>query len=173
MNHKTIKAVLLDAGNTILGLDYRVMAEILAPGNTDLKPQAVERAECRARATVAPLLASRRSMSLEDTFMQFTRAITEPLGLDPMGKGPRRLVELMLTTEGMDRTWCMPMTGAKATMQQLHELGLKLAMVSNGDGHGPRRVEEAGLADHFAVMLDSGLKNRIRVFSTWPWNKSA
>ena len=155
-NHEPIQALLVDAGNTILGLDYRIMAETLAAGAVGITPEAVERAECRARVALAPLLGQPGGMPIAETFAHFARAIAEPLGLAPDGEGPRRLVEMMLTTDGMDRTWCVPMPGAREALARLHGMGLKLALVSNGDGQGPRRVTEAGLADHFEVLIDSG-----------------
>lgn len=155
-SREPLEAVLLDAGNTILGLDYRVLADTLAPGDPAVTPAAVARAEAAARKVVAPLLAGERRLSLEEAFACFAGAIAGPLGLDPRGAGPRRLLSLLLSSEGLDRAWCVPMPGAADALERLKASGYRLAVVSNGDGQGPRRLAEAGLADYFEWITDSG-----------------
>ncbi len=154
-NH-TLKGVLLDAGNTILGLDYELLAQTLAPGNPAVTPEALARAEARARKLLAPYFGAQAPPSLEEGIALFARAMAEPFGIPPDSEGPRRLVELFLSPEGMDRAWSVPIPGAAEALGELKERGLKLAVVSNGDGQAPRRLREAGLADFFEAIVDSG-----------------
>ncbi len=152
----TLKAVLLDAGNTILGLDYQLLAQTLAPGNPAVTPEALARAEARARKLLAPFFVSENPPSLEEGITLFARAMAEPFGIGPEEPGPRRLVELFMSSEGMDRAWSVPIPGAKEALEALRNRGLRLAVVSNGDGQAPRRLREAGMAEYFEEIIDSG-----------------
>ena len=152
----TLKAVLLDAGNTILGLDYELLAQTLAPGNPAVTPEALARAEARARKLLAPYFGSEKPPSLEEGIALFARAMAEPFGIDPEGEGTRRMVELFMSSEGMDRAWSVPIEGVEPALEELKSRGFKLAVVSNGDGQAPRRLQEAGLARFFEEIIDSG-----------------
>ncbi len=151
-----MKAVLLDAGNTILGLDYQLLAQTLAPGNPAVTPEALARAEARARKLLAPYFAGENPPSLEEGIALFARAMAEPFGLDPEGEGIERMVALFMSSDGMDRAWSVPIEGVKEALETLRKRGFRLAVVSNGDGQAPRRLREAGLARYFEEIIDSG-----------------
>jgi len=153
---KPLKAVLLDAGNTILGLDYELLAQTLAPGDPAVTPEAMARAEARARKLLAPYFGSPNPPSLEEGITLFAKAMAEPFGIDPGDEGIERLVKLFLSPSGMDRAWSVPVKGAARALETLRDRGLLLAVVSNGDGQAPRRLEEAGLARFLQVIIDSG-----------------
>lgn len=158
-NH--IRAVLLDAGNTLLELGYGAIARSLSVPVRDVREaeEAVrpdlDRFLARGRymeerpsIAAAPSPASTETL---DTFAFYAGLVFDRLGWD----GPRdRVVASLRRDPGI---WTQPFPGAAEALEALHAAGLRLAVVSNADGRVGRVLADAGLTRRIAAVIDSGL----------------
>ena len=161
---QALRAVLFDAGNTLVFLDYaRIAAGVGAALGIRLTgDQLASNAPAAARAMeqTAGSDQHRAAAFLEALFL---------LG----GVAAERLGEVRdrLTVLHRERhLWCSVKERTRESLLRLREAGLRLGVVSNSDGRAEQALEEAGLRDCFDVVIDSGLvgieKPDPRIFQT-------
>ena len=84
-----LKAVLFDAGNTVMLINYAVVAEALAAEGFDVEEARVREAEYRARVWLDPILARRNSTEAPKIFQTYIRFVCDGLGVE-WGAGTER-----------------------------------------------------------------------------------
>jgi putative hydrolase of the HAD superfamily len=150
-----IRAVLLDAGGTLIHPDHEFILERLAGEGLAADAAAYAEARRHAQEAVGDILRS------EDPGTDATRArvwfaaLLTRLGLpsdrlEPLGEAIRSRHEA-------GQLWVRPVEGTREMLEGLREAGLRLGVVSNADGRVARYLETAGLADCFEVILDSAV----------------
>jgi putative hydrolase of the HAD superfamily len=147
----SLKAVLFDAGNTLLFLDHdRMAAAVGGALGVPLHPERLA-----AAAGYAARVAERARGVDRDrarTYLEalFTAAGVPAARMEEVGHCLQRLHQ-------ENHLWCRLAPGTREALDRLRAGGLRLGVVSNSDG----RVEEAliasGLRDCFDVVLDSAL----------------
>jgi HAD superfamily hydrolase (TIGR01509 family) len=146
-----LRAVLFDAGNTLVFLDYARLAhgvgsalglaltgEELA-GHAPAASQAMEQAGGNDQ--------HRAAVYLETLFL---------LG----GVPPERLGEVrdcLARMHGERHLWCAVRAGSSESLARLRAAGLRLGVVSNSDGRVTQALDAAGLRHYFDVVIDSAL----------------
>ena len=156
MKLASLRAVFLDAGNTILGMDYVLLAEVAGRAGLRVRPEEVWRAEAAARVRLDALLATGRSTETVDTFRRYCDLILEGIQV-PEGSVRDALRERVAAAEVRERLWSVAMPGVVAAMARIKALGLKLGIVSNADGRVAERLRHAGLDQHLDYIGDSRL----------------
>jgi HAD superfamily hydrolase (TIGR01509 family) len=151
----SLRAVFLDAGNTLVGLDYGVMAERLHAHGHSLTPDAVRAAEQRARPRLDPHLRGGRSTETPDTFRHYVRYTLDGLGVD-WDEAAERLVEDLRRAKPPFGLFSVRVPGAPAVLAALRLRGLRLAVVSNSNGTVAALLASLGLADLVDAVIDSG-----------------
>jgi putative hydrolase of the HAD superfamily len=152
-----LRAVFLDAGNTLVGLDYEIItARIREDGHARLTVADVRAAEQRARVRLDPHLAAARSTETSDTFRLYLRYTLDGLGI-PWGPDGDRLVDDLRAAKPPYGIWCTLVPEAPAFLTRLRRLGLRLAVVSNSNGSVADILRSVGLADSLDTIVDSGL----------------
>ena len=146
-----LRAVLFDAGNTLVFLDYARLASgvgqelglaLTADALASQVPaasQAMERAGGSDR--------QRAAVFLETMFLR-------------AGLPPERLSDLRNCLTRMHRErhlWCGVQSGSAESLARLKAAGLRLGVVSNSDGRVEQALAAAGLRDYFDVVIDSAL----------------
>lgn len=147
----TLRAVVFDAGNTLLYLDYRRLAAevgsacglaLTAEGLGAHAAEAARSLECSEGTD-----RERASVYLEALFR---------LGGVPAERWPDvRDCLLRLHLERHLWSWIHPET--PAALRRLHSAGFRLGVVSNSDGRAEEALAAAGLRDFFDVVIDSAL----------------
>lgn len=151
-----LKAVIFDAGNTVMLINYGVMTEALAAEGFDVDEAAVREAEYRARVRLDPVLARRNSTEAPEIFRTYIRLICEDLGV-PWEVAAERVLRRLAEYHREHNLWNQPNPQAHAVLQALHSHGLTLGMISNSNGWVERLVTERGLRPYFHFVLDSRL----------------
>ena len=149
MSRLTPTVVLLDAGNTLLELDYALIAERLSAHDCPTDATAVRDAEQGARPRLDAYLASGVSTEAPQSFQRHLGELLDDLGF---GGDRHALIEDL---RSQTRLWSPPIAGAAQAMEQLAERGHRLGVISNADGHARRRLADAGLMAHIEVVIDS------------------
>jgi HAD superfamily hydrolase (TIGR01509 family) len=151
-----LRAVFLDAGNTLVGLDYEAIARRIEAEGHPVSVPAVRAAEARARVRLDPHLAARRSTETADVFGRYVRHVLEELGLD-WGEGREGLVRDLRAANPPFGLWSVCLPEAPGALETLRGLGLRLAVVSNSNGSVARLLEALDLARRVDAVVDSGV----------------
>jgi HAD superfamily hydrolase (TIGR01509 family) len=147
---RRLRAVLFDAGNTLVFLDYvRLAAEVGAALQLPLTGEGLRQHEARATRAMEQAAATDQARAA---------AYLEALFLHG-GVPPERMGEVRDCLQRMHRElhlWCSVAHGLHGALQRLRSAGLLLGVVSNSDGWVEEALEAAGLRPYFDVVIDSG-----------------
>jgi len=147
----SLKAVLFDAGNTLLFLDHDRMAA--AVGAALGLPLDAERL---AGAAGAAALAAERARGVDrDRARVYLEALFTGAGVPAARMGEVGACLQQLHHES--HLWCRLAAGTREALDLLRACGLRLGVVSNGDGRVEEALIAAGLRDRFEVVLDSAV----------------
>lgn len=146
-----LRAVLFDAGNTLLFLDYVRMAEgVGAALGVPLTGQGLAAgAPAAARAMEAP-----RGTDRERAGVYFD-ALFRHAGVpaDRLAEVRERLTAM----HAEHHLWCGIAEGTLDALTRLRRAGLRLGVVSNSDGRVEEALAAAGLRECFDVVIDSAV----------------
>lgn len=146
-----VRAVLFDAGNTLLFLDYaRMAAAVGAAVGLPLTGPGL----ARGVGTAARSMEEARANDQERT-AAYLEALFLAAGVPPDRLGDVRdtLVRLHLERH----LWSGIAADTHDALSRLRAAGLRLGVVSNSDGRVEEALQAAGLRDYFDVIVDSGL----------------
>lgn len=151
-----LRAVLLDAGGTLIHPDHAFILDRLAEEGVDADVQRYQAARRRADAAVGDILRSDDPGNDESRIRVWFTTLLLGLGL------PESRLEAV--AEGIRRRhaeanlWVRPVAGTREMLVGLERAGLRLAVISNADGRVAAYLENAGLADLFEFILDSAIE---------------
>ncbi|HEY7683949.1 MAG TPA: HAD family hydrolase [Gemmatimonadales bacterium] len=147
----TFRAVIFDAGNTLLFLDYARLAPAMAVATG--VPLTAAGLEAQARAAALALERSdgtdreRASRYLETLF----RLAGVPEGHTDVVR------ETLFALHREKHLWGGLKPGTREALDRLREAGYRLAVISNSDGRAEEALVAAGLRDCFELVIDSEL----------------
>lgn len=149
-SEQVLRAVLFDAGNTLLFLDYaRMAAGVGGAMGLPLSEQGLA-----SHASEAA-----RAMERAGTDQERATAYLESLFL--LGGVPAdRLGEVRTCLARMHQErhlWSSVPESTRTALARLKDAGLLLGVVSNSEGRVTQALEAAGLLGYFDVVIDSGL----------------
>ena len=151
-----MRAVIFDAGNTLLRMNYRIIAEQLATRGRAVSAEQVEEAELRARVRLDPHLAPGRSTESATTHGRYLRyllehlAVTDEAEIDAIARW-RRGYNLPV---GL---WNRADPEALEAVRRVRAAGLVAGVISNSNGSVRSILEETGLAAHLDFIIDSSV----------------
>jgi HAD superfamily hydrolase (TIGR01509 family) len=148
---KSLRAVLFDAGNTLVFLDYARLAEGVGTAlglpltDTGLAQHIPHATQAMERASGTDQ--NRAAVYLETLFLR-------------AGVPSERLAEVRSCLARMHRErhlWSSVAERSAEALARLRAAGLRLAVVSNSDGRVEQALAAAGLRDYFDVVVDSAV----------------
>ncbi|MGH7399450.1 MAG: HAD family hydrolase [Candidatus Rokuibacteriota bacterium] len=151
-----VRAVIFDAGNTLLRMDYGVIAEHLRARGRAASREQVEEAELRARVRLDPHLAPGVSTESTVTHGRYLRylleslAITDETEIEAIARW-RRSYNLPV---GL---WNRADPEALAALRRVRDAGLVAGVISNSNGSVRSILEDTGLAAHLHFIIDSAV----------------
>jgi putative hydrolase of the HAD superfamily len=153
------RTVFLDAGNTLVSIDWELVAAELGALGPSAAPAQLARAEARARPELSRWIVG-RSTETRDTFAAYLQMILEHLAAPelPPAEAARLARELAprLKRPGQaDLLWNVALPGARAALEALRARGVERVVVSNSDGSVERSLVRAGLRDLVSHVIDS------------------
>lgn len=171
-----VDTLLLDAGNTLVSMDPRIVADALAGLGIQAEPEAIDRAEAAARPALSAWIAGGRSSEAGGTRLLHLRGLlagvlaspgvtvtSPPVRVGLPAESPemhdlaRRLLGRLRASVSWDRLWSRVLPGVPAALAELRTAGLRLAVVSNSDGSVERKLRAVGLRDFLDVVIDSAV----------------
>jgi putative hydrolase of the HAD superfamily len=162
MGRRPPRTIFFDAGNTLIRMNYPVIAGALARLGVHVTPDDIERAEWRARVrldteVLTRLAPSGPGASTEDQSVagRYLRYLAEGLGvtddatLHALGEWRRRY-NLPI---GL---WNAPEPAAARALAAVREAGVGAAVISNSNGSVRSILEGLGLTRWLDYVIDSG-----------------
>lgn len=150
-----LEAVLLDLGNTLVGMDAAFAVDALAAEGVATTPERFRRAEAAARPALSAWIAT--GDGTVPTSRVYVRAILDRLGVDRDGVHPA-LEERLLTrlrSVPTERLWSAVLPGVPQALSALRRTGLRLVVVSNSDGTAEAGLVASGLRGLLDGVVDS------------------
>jgi putative hydrolase of the HAD superfamily len=148
----TIRNVLLDAGNTLVEIDYEYFARAVRMAGGAASADSLRLAEQRARVRLDPHL-GRGSTETEDTRRLYFGLVLEELG----EAGPREPELVFEALAAFGNPWRVADPAARAALEELRARGRRLGVVSNSDGSVERLLARLGLREPLDVVVDSAV----------------
>lgn len=162
--YHAIDTLFLDAGNTLVSIDFDWIARELDARGVACEVRALRRAEAAARPRVsARLEASGERTRVDFSFAGYLDGILEALeqrGVALDGRRAALVEELAPILHGPGRAatlWRWVLPDVPDALAGFRRMGLRLVVVSNSDGTVARSLAEQGLASHFDAICDSAL----------------
>jgi putative hydrolase of the HAD superfamily len=153
-----LDAVLFDAGGTLIELDYAFIAARAAERARPLAPEALRRAEGRARRAI-DAHAERAAGALAGDSVRrpgYFATLLEAAGLE--GRARDAVIADLELEHARENLWRVEAPGAAAALSALRRRGLRLAVVSNADGRVERTLAAVGLTAELELVVDSHLE---------------
>lgn len=147
----SLRAVLFDAGNTLLFLDHAR----LAPAISGATGVALTGAALEAQARPAALALERGDSTDRERGSHYLETLFRLAGVPDSDRAIVRDTLLRLHRER--HLWATLKSGTREALERLRQAGLRLAVVSNSDGRAEEALAAAGLLEWFELVIDSQL----------------
>ena len=158
LDRSRIDAVFLDAGNTLVSMDFVLLGDMLAARGVSCTVETLARAEAAARPVLSRHLASAAGPDGSGrTFLVYVRAILEALGSDIDRDVLARRLVVDVRGVHTQRLWSRVLPGVPDALVRLRGAGLRLVVVSNSDGTVEEGLTALGLRQHVDHVVDSAV----------------
>lgn len=148
------KAVLFDAGNTLIWLDHPFIVDVLREHGVETTMEQLMEAEYGAKLLIDRL--GRDASTDERTRGKLYFAeIFRHVGLDEASYAP--VAQRMFARHAVQNLWGNVRERTVETLEELRRRGYRLGVISNADGRAEEALDAAGLRPHFELVIDSGL----------------
>src|SRR5262249_44891403 len=155
MGRTTARAVVFDAGHTLLEMDYARLTAYLVSRGHDVSEAAVTDAERRARMRLDTERAAQASRERTGEG-RYVRYLTEYLRI--MDDAERRAITEWRRGFNVPIGLCHQADGeAPKALQRARDAGLIVGVISNSNGSVKRALEIAGLAPLLDFVIDSSV----------------
>jgi HAD superfamily hydrolase (TIGR01509 family) len=149
------RAVVFDAGNTLLRMNYARIAAYLGTRGHAVTADQVHEAELRARVRLDPYLAPGASTESRATHERYLEYVLAHLGIEDTAEV--EAIGLWRRTYNQPiGLWDLADPGARAAVARVKAAGLIAGVISNSNGTVRSILERTGLADGLDFVIDSG-----------------
>jgi putative hydrolase of the HAD superfamily len=158
-----IETLFLDAGNTLVSIDFPWLAAELCARGVRCDTAALARAEAAARPALSRWLGGKRSTEAGDAFPTHLRGVLGGLpaarsrGADGVAALVEELLPVIRSRSDAETLWCYVLPGVPEALGRFRALGIRLVVVSNSDGTVERSLAELGLREPFHAVMDSAI----------------
>ncbi len=151
-----IKAILFDAGNTLVFIDPSVVLPILRKHGADVVEREFWEAEFSAREGLTRKVEEgawgTENHIWKDYFADLFRSAGVP------EESVSRVGEEVRRVHGKQHLWSYMDPSTPSALDSLAEAGYRLAIISNADGRVEDLIKDAGIRDRFEFVMDSELE---------------
>lgn len=150
------RAIIFDAGNTLIQMDYPAIAQYLHGRGWSLGAAEVEEAELAARVRLDADLAAGVSTESADTHARYLRYVLGGLGItdDDEAEAIARWRRGYNPPFGL---WSRADPGAMTALRRAKAARLTLGVISNSNGTVRSILETTGLAPYLDFVIDSSV----------------
>ena len=145
------RLLLLDAGNTVVFLDFDAVSAVTRDCGVPVAADVLREREAESKRRYEQLL--RGGGSHEDGWGLYVGTLLEIAGV-----APRRvddLVAALRREHDAFNLWRSVPRGLPAALARIRDLGVRVAVVSNSEGHLPELFARVGLSEVIEMVIDS------------------
>src|SRR4029077_6190428 len=139
------------AGGTLINVDGR---RVCAAADLPYRAEEFADAEADADAAVGAWILGHPESTDFERLPLFLDHLLRALRVDHPEDRSRAAVRIA-QEHGRANLWSGPAAGARETLAALAQRGYRLGVISNADGRVRKPLEDAGLATHLEIILDS------------------
>ncbi len=150
-----MKAILFDAGNTLVWMDHPFLVRLLADHGVETTEEALMGAEYEAKLVLDEMVRGGRGGDDRSRGKIYFAEIFRRIGV-PDAQFPS-IAERLWARHAEHNLWSLVRDHTAATLEALRGLGYRLAVISNADGRVEALLETLELRPHFEFVIDSGL----------------
>ena len=151
MSERAILAILFDAGGTLINVDGR---RVCAAADLPYRAEEFADAEAAAVGAVRAWILEHPESTDFERLPLFLDHLLRALHVDAPEERNRAAARIA-QEHGRANLWSGPADGARETLAALAGRGYRLGVISNADGRVRKLLEDAGLATHLEIILDS------------------
>jgi HAD superfamily hydrolase (TIGR01549 family) len=155
-NDRMRRAVIFDAGNTLLRMNYGAIAAHLIGRGRAVTAAEVEEAELRGRARLDAHPDTARSTESTATRDRYVRYLLEPLGITDEAD-IADITRWRVSFNAPWGLWTQADPDAPAALRRVKAAGLGVGVISNSNGRARAILEAAGLGADLDFVIDSGI----------------
>lgn len=145
--------VLLDAGGTLISIDYDRVRRVLAPAGHAPDDAALDRAEGMARRWADSGV--RRRLGARELWDGYFARVLGGAGVPERDVAPA--LEALWAANRELGLWRRPVPGAREALARLAAAGKRMAVVSNAEGQVEADLRDAGFGEFLETVVDSHL----------------
>jgi HAD superfamily hydrolase (TIGR01509 family) len=150
------RALLFDAGNTLLRMNYEAIAAELGRRGLTVAPEEIEEAEILARVRLDPYLSPGGSTESGRTHDRYLRFVLERFQIIAEAD-VQALAAWRARYNPPVGLWNQAEPTAAEILRGLKRAGLVTGVISNSNGSVGSVLEETGLTAHLDFVIDSGV----------------
>ena len=150
-----MKAIIFDAGNTLIWLDHDFIVELLREHGVEADAGRIIAAEYEAKRVLDDMVRAGRAGTDESRGQVYFREIFRQVGVPGDAFAP--LAKRLWARHAEHNLWGGVRERTAETLEELRRRGLRLGVISNADGRVDALLEAVGLRPHFDFVIDSAL----------------
>jgi len=150
-----MKAILFDAGNTLVWLDHPYLVQLLGEHGIATTSDDLLAAESDAKLILDEMVRGGNGGDDRSRGRIYFAEIFRRLGVAPEHFPP--LAERLFARHAERNLWSLVHDHTTATLEELRGLGYRLGVISNADGRVEALLDSLGLRAHFEFVIDSGV----------------
>ncbi len=152
---RCVKAVLFDAGNTLLFFNLKEVQRALKESGYTLSIEKIRYAEAKAKEKVDELVLTNSDI-LNDKHRAILYYKTLLSRMDGISEKHKiKIAKHLRKKDRKEGLWTVAARGSKKVLSILKKRNFALGVISNSDGRVGRLLDEAGFSRHFKVIVDS------------------
>ena len=150
-----LKAVLFDAGNTLIWLDHPWVVELLREHGVETSVEGLMEAEYGAKLLMDEMARGNGGMDERARGKVFFAEIFRRVGVADADFPS--VAQRMFARHAEKNLWGNVRDHTAETLDELRRRGYRLGVISNADGRVEQALDAVGLRPHFELVIDSGL----------------
>jgi putative hydrolase of the HAD superfamily len=150
-----MKAILFDAGNTLVWVDHPYLVQLLADHGVQTTEEALMGAEYEAKLVLDEMVRGGKGGDDRSRGKIYFAEVFRRIGL-PDEQFPA-VAERMWARHAERNLWSLVRDHTIRTLEELRGLGYRLAVISNADGRVEALLDSLDLRPHFEFVIDSTL----------------
>lgn len=150
-----MKAILFDAGNTLVWIDHPFLVRLLADHGVETTEEALMGAEYEAKLVLDEMVRGGRGGDDRSRGKIYFAEVFRRIGV-PDAQFPA-IAERLWARHAEHNLWGSVRERTAETLEELRRRGLRLGVISNADGRVDALLAAVGLREHFDFVIDSAL----------------
>ena len=153
-NAERMRAILFDAGNTLVWLDHDFLIGVLRDAGVETTSAELLAAEHDAKLNIDRRLREGRGGTDESRARAYFAEVFRTVGLTD--DAFPAVAKTLYARHAERNLWCSVRERTAETLEELRRRGYRLGVVSNSDGRVDALLSDVGLRPYFDVVVDSG-----------------